>query len=54
MPWKNIGKTTMQLPSGMSVPPDTTFTDKQGEGLNLRALERGFVIRKVGARRKKK
>ena len=47
MPWKNISQGTMHLPSGATVAPGKQFTTKQGEGLNLRALEVGLVIKRI-------
>ena len=47
MPWKNISQRTVDLPSGTQVAAGKTFTTKQGEGLNLRALEVGRVIKRI-------
>ena len=47
MPWKNISQGTMYLPSGATVAPGKQFTTKQGEGLKLRALEVGRVIKRI-------
>ena len=53
MPWKNISEGTMHLPSGATVAPGKQFTTKQGEGLNLRALEHSKVVKHVGRKVKK-
>ena len=47
MSWKNLGPGTMYLPSGKTVKMGDTFTEKQAEGVNTRALERGQWIKKV-------
>ena len=54
MAWKNISEGTMHLPSGRQVKPGSQFTTAQGEGLNLRALERGHVIRRTSKKKVKK